>query len=708
MSEQPRDRDIAEEWPIQAFLDQFDWVEKKMEGRKFAFILGAGASVSSGIPTGGQLVDRWLRELHARDLNADARPIEEWATNKTLGIREYDRDFKYDNRAEYYPQIYDKRFGEDPPEGYRYLESVMEKARPGVGYSMLAQILSKSRHKVVITTNFDNLVADAVLMYTNTFAQVCGHEALTSFIDVDPQRPLVAKIHRDLLLAPQNDPYRTNVLHESWAAALRNLFAVYTPIVIGYGGNDGSLMNFLFTLHPGSIPGGIFWCYKLGGPRPDARIQELIKRQSGKMLGIPGFDEFMFLVGRQLECQTQEKWIVTDATARAKTYESQLGEVLRQLGEDAKRPDRKELVEQVQSAIQSAVPEADQEVSWIAWELKARGEPDPKKREQIYRKGIQILPHSSKLRLSFARFLRDDIRDYDQAEILYRKAKELDPESVMAISHLAIFLEQVRCKYDEAEKLYRKAKELDPESTVTIGNLAMFLDHVRNDSDEAENLHRRSLELHPENSRPMVNYAHFLHYVRSDKDEAERLLLKAMELNPGDAYTVESYALFLHEARGDHTKPNELYQRAMALDPAQPSAYVNFTKFLIERGNLEAASEMSDRAWALVVGGAPSTTVTTAMYRGLLMRLANKDDTPAIGRLHGLFGRKFSRGRRSYANVFTAVDERLSEEDRKLYHAIAGAILDKDKVVALDEFPRWKKVEPIPLDKPWPPLAEQD
>ncbi|MCH7994666.1 MAG: hypothetical protein IIB57_09505, partial [Planctomycetes bacterium] len=109
MTEQPRDGDLAEEWPIRAFLDQFAWVDKEMEGRKFAFILGAGVSVSSGIPTGGQLVDRWLRELHARDPNADGRPIEEWATNKTLGIRDYVRDFKYDNRAEHYPQIYDKR-----------------------------------------------------------------------------------------------------------------------------------------------------------------------------------------------------------------------------------------------------------------------------------------------------------------------------------------------------------------------------------------------------------------------------------------------------------------------------------------------------------------------------------------------------------------------------------------------------------------------
>ena len=39
------------------------------------------------------------------------------------------------------------------------LEEVMKDAEPSLGYSMLVQILAETRHRVVITTNFDNLVA---------------------------------------------------------------------------------------------------------------------------------------------------------------------------------------------------------------------------------------------------------------------------------------------------------------------------------------------------------------------------------------------------------------------------------------------------------------------------------------------------------------------------------------------------------------------
>ena len=52
-----------EVWTTEAFLQHFLRVDDQMPERSFAFVLGAGASVSSGIPTGAQLVDRWLDEI---------------------------------------------------------------------------------------------------------------------------------------------------------------------------------------------------------------------------------------------------------------------------------------------------------------------------------------------------------------------------------------------------------------------------------------------------------------------------------------------------------------------------------------------------------------------------------------------------------------------------------------------------------------------
>lgn len=128
---------------------------------------------------------KWLSEIKQRDPDARSLHVKEWATNSTLQID----GFEYQHRAEFYPQVYHRRFRDDLEEGYAYLEDVMKDAEPSLGYSMLAQILANTRHKITITTNFDNLVADSVLIFTDTFAQICGHESLTGFIRVQPRRP---------------------------------------------------------------------------------------------------------------------------------------------------------------------------------------------------------------------------------------------------------------------------------------------------------------------------------------------------------------------------------------------------------------------------------------------------------------------------------------------------------------------------------------
>ncbi len=254
--EQPKPDNSTEpkEWPAVGFLNEFMRIDDTMKDRSFAFLLGAGASVTSKIPHGGKLARQWVEELHALSVEADATgSIEDWATAENLGIP----DFSLDNVAAFYPKIYYKRFDHDRKSGYAYLEDAMSSAEPNIGYSILAKVLEKTRHKVVITTNFDNLVADALSIYTDTFPLVCGHESLTGFVQSRLRRPLVAKIHRDLLMAPISDSDGTSKLDSRWADALRTLLRDYTPVVLGYGGNDGSLMGFLEALEPGEIQGSI-------------------------------------------------------------------------------------------------------------------------------------------------------------------------------------------------------------------------------------------------------------------------------------------------------------------------------------------------------------------------------------------------------------------------------------------------------------------
>ncbi len=262
---------------LKTFLTHFKTNERAE--RRYCFIIGAGASKQSGISTGGELAKIWLKEI--KELFSDDE-VNQWMEKE--GIDEK-------NPAPHYPQIYGKRFEIDPKEGFSFLEKTIGGKEPSCGYSVLVQILADTRHNVAITTNFDSMIEDAMFTYTQKKPLVCGHESLTGFISPMITRPLIAKIHRDLLYAPKSSILETHELHESWKKALINILNIYTPIVIGYGGNDGSLMGFLEAIE--KIEGGIFWFYREKDGEPAEKIKKLVVKHSGYLVPIEGFDEMM-------------------------------------------------------------------------------------------------------------------------------------------------------------------------------------------------------------------------------------------------------------------------------------------------------------------------------------------------------------------------------------------------------------------------------
>ena len=347
-------------------------------------------------------------------------PIERWATAENLGIA----DFDYLNAASFYPWIYQRRFRDYKEQGYAFLEKVMGRAEPSFGYSVLAQVMANTPHKVAITTNFDNLVADALTIYTRTFPLVCGHESLTGYIRADLRRPLIAKIHRDLLLSPKNEPGEIERLSPEWESALRVIFERFTPIVIGYGGNDGSLMGFLENIEP--IKGGVFWCQREAG-EPEGRVGRVIEHHRGKLVPIAGFDEVMLQLWEKLELPTPIPALQETHDRRVAEYRKQFEQLTAKLAKPAPTKLEEKIREPAREAAKAAVERIKKEVNWWAWELKARAEFDAAAREIIYRDGLRDFPESPELTGNFANFMSDVRKDSDEAERLYRKALELDP-----------------------------------------------------------------------------------------------------------------------------------------------------------------------------------------------------------------------------------------------------------------------------------------
>ena len=224
---------------------------------RFCFILGAGASVESGILSGNQLEMRWMNEImenqeghedflrtasalfHANKIKYSFDAIKEaWETAKKNNKR---------LSSDYYFDLYKLRFYPHRRNGYRFLEKLMDSKEPSMGYRVLAKLLTQENtfNNLVITTNFDSLVEDSLFLYTDKKPLVAGHESLACYIDSNVQRPVVAKVHRGLMYEPFNSTEDISKLQPEWRDALSLAFSNYTPIVIGYAGGDRSLMAFM-------------------------------------------------------------------------------------------------------------------------------------------------------------------------------------------------------------------------------------------------------------------------------------------------------------------------------------------------------------------------------------------------------------------------------------------------------------------------------
>lgn len=112
------------ELSLKGFINEVKDVSSGPHPRKFCFVLGSGASKTSGIKLGQELVDIWEKELLERNRDEHLKWKKELAIDDT-------------NKYSFYSQYYERRFRRQPLDGYNYLEKLMEHAKPSIGYVIL-------------------------------------------------------------------------------------------------------------------------------------------------------------------------------------------------------------------------------------------------------------------------------------------------------------------------------------------------------------------------------------------------------------------------------------------------------------------------------------------------------------------------------------------------------------------------------------------
>ena len=565
-------KEITQKDLVRIFKDNY---ENKSDTR-FVFLLGAGASVQSGISSANTLAKKWIEEIK-EDLGDN---FEKWITDTKI-----DRD----NLAFSYTEIFQKRFEHNPKNGYEYLQKLMEGIEPSIGYSILSQILEQTNHNFVITTNFDSLIEDALFLFTSQRPLVCGHESLASFIQLNSTRPTIIKVHRDILLDPYNTPANTCSLETSFENALKPILVNSPMIILGYGGNDKSIMNLLNNNQRQAI----YWCVR-NTANISPEIKEILeKNEMDRIVKIDGFDEFMVALFSNVynfesikslsEDDDTKSLIVQNALEKVQKYKKQLNS----FKEEVKKSDSKDFKENSKSILPN---------SWD-YILKADFEKDIEEKNKIYLEGMDAYKNNLELTHSYAIFLHSIKKDYENAEIYYNNCLKIDSNDFAVNGNYAIFLHIIKKDYKNAEIHYQKSLKINPNSANTCIGYAKFLYKIKKDYLLAETFYEKSLKIDANNDNFYVEYAFFIEDINKDYIKAETFYKKALNINSENAGVNGTYANFLNKIKKEYEQAEFYYKKSLNINPSNANFNGNYSQFLLIQNRKEEAQQYLQKAF---------------------------------------------------------------------------------------------------------------
>lgn len=287
-----------------------------VEGRRIAWLFGAGASASAQIPTAGQIVLDLLSRLYAdvhhlvhQDLN-----LGDETTRRSI-LAYYDGMNGMPSAGD--PSDYSTAFSLAlPDDGPRrqYLRGICKERLPSYGQRVLGALIAEGLVDLGLTTNFDDLIeqaaesARAVLDNSSRprlGIAALGDSARAGLALSDDDFPLLVKLHGD---------FREHALKnldselQSQDAKLRQAFLDgsrrFGLAVVGYSGRDASVMTMLndAVAIADALPGGLWWMTRDPSSALPA-VAELMERAdaagvTARFVTIENFDETFASLGR--------------------------------------------------------------------------------------------------------------------------------------------------------------------------------------------------------------------------------------------------------------------------------------------------------------------------------------------------------------------------------------------------------------------------
>ena len=265
----------------------------------YSIFLGAGASVSSGISSGGHLVHNWRKEIYEQyhgdyyeGLASNHKEnLEEEAKARAIGYLISEQGHWYNPQNEY-SSLFERKF-DLPSQRRRFVENLVDEKLPSIGYLHLITLINNYYFNTIFTTNFDDLINEAFYQFSNTRPLICAHDSAVGSVSVISKRPKIIKLHGDYLY---DDIKNTIKETESLEQNIKEKFIEFTKdnglIVVGYSGQDRSILDVLNYLlqQEEYLKNGLYWCFR-ADDEISHEVRKILWRDKVYCVEIDGFDE---------------------------------------------------------------------------------------------------------------------------------------------------------------------------------------------------------------------------------------------------------------------------------------------------------------------------------------------------------------------------------------------------------------------------------
>lgn len=263
--------------------------------------LGAGASITSGMPSAQMCIWEWKRNIFlTNNVGLETQFSELSLASVRQRIQRWlDRQGIYpkDGAPEEY-NVYIEACYPIPESRRAYFQKKVRKAKPHIGYQLLVTLASQGLIRSVWTTNFDQLIPRAL----------SASSIVPIEVGLDSARRIIrAPSKGELLTVSLHGDYRYDHLkntteeikeqEKNLEAALVQELKNSPVIVCGYSGRDQSIMNAFFRGAEEKGFGTMYWCVQdpvtVAQPVRDLIADARAYGRTAYLVPTQGFDDLM-------------------------------------------------------------------------------------------------------------------------------------------------------------------------------------------------------------------------------------------------------------------------------------------------------------------------------------------------------------------------------------------------------------------------------